>query len=147
MPNAYEFGTTEDEAVADPLGNDFLTLWNTTAHTNTESFGRVFHPVPTDDVKNWKEYDDYFERFFAPDKAELGGDDKSKAKDPQTEKPSTWKWGHVVAEEFPGGVEEVKEVLSKIKGTLVEMPLLFLKDEDIAREGLQLNAFTEEVYT
>ncbi len=31
--------------------------------------------------------------------------------------------------------------------TLVEMPLLFLKKEDIAQEGLGLNAFTEEVYT
>ncbi|KAK3061998.1 hypothetical protein LTS18_004090, partial [Coniosporium uncinatum] len=59
-------------------------------------------------------------------------------------------WGHVVAEEFsPGaqGAREVKEVLSRIRGTLVEMPLLFLKEEDIAKEGLGLNAFTEEVYT
>ena len=53
-------------------------------------------------------------------------------------------------EEFsPGeqGLQEMKEVLSRIKGNLVEMPLLFLKDEDIAKEGLGLNALTEEVYT
>jgi phospholipase D1/2 len=37
--------------------------------------------------------------------------------------------------------------LSTIKGTLVEMPLLFLKEEDIAQEGVGLNALTEEIYT
>jgi phospholipase D1/2 len=38
-------------------------------------------------------------------------------------------------------------VLSSIKGNLVEMPLLFLKEEDIAQEGMGLNAVTEELYT
>ena len=72
----------------------------------------------------------------------------AEAKDKSTElKPSQYKWGHVVAEEFPGGVAQVKEELAKVRGNLVEMPLLFLKDEDIAKEGLGLNAFTEEVYT
>ncbi len=46
-----------------------------------------------------------------------------------------------------GAYGEVKEVLSTIRGTLVEMPLLFLKEEDIAKEGVGLNAFTEELYT
>ena len=41
----------------------------------------------------------------------------------------------------------MKDILSTIKGNLVEMPLLFLIKEDIAVEGLSLNAFTEEVYT
>lgn len=53
-------------------------------------------------------------------------------------------------EEFsPGGqgTKEMKDLLSTIKGTLVEMPLLFLIKEDIAKEGLSLNAFTEVVYT
>lgn len=31
--------------------------------------------------------------------------------------------------------------------TLVEMPLQFLQEEDIAKEGLGLNALTEIVYT
>lgn len=64
--------------------------------------------------------------------------------------PSKYKWGHVVAEEFSAGeqgVREVKELLARVRGTLVEMPLLFLIKEDIAREGLGLNAFTETVYT
>ncbi|KAK5017747.1 hypothetical protein LTR60_001806 [Cryomyces antarcticus] len=135
VPNIYDFNTPEDTAVADPLSPAFQALWNKTARTNTDAFTRVFHPVPYDGVRNWKEYDEYYERFF-------------KAKDPK--RPSTYKWGHVVREAFsPGerGLWEVKEELARIKGTLVEMPLLFLKDEDIAKEGLGLNAFTEEVYT
>ncbi|TKA73070.1 hypothetical protein B0A49_02153 [Cryomyces minteri] len=135
VPNVYDFNTPEDTAVVDPLSPAFQTLWNKTARTNTDAFTRVFHPVPYDGVRNWKEYDEYYERFF-------------KVKDPK--RPSTYKWGHVVREAFsPGerGLWEVKEELARIKGTLVEMPLLFLKDEDIAKEGLGLNAFTEEVYT
>lgn len=141
VPNTYDWDSREDRAVMDPLSNDFQSLWNGTARTNTEAFERVFHPVPTDKVRTWKDYDSYYERFFPEPKQAK----EVKGKDPQ--KPSTWKWGHVVAEDFPGGVRDVKEVLSTIRGTLVEMPLLFLKDEDIAKEGLSLNAFTEEVYT
>jgi phospholipase D1/2 len=57
----------------------------------------------------------------------------------------------VVAEEFDQdpqvAVRQVKEELSRIRGCLVEMPLMFLKEEDIAKEGLGLNKFTEDVYT
>lgn len=141
-PNVYDWGSREDHAVADPLAPSFTELWRTTAANNTAAFKRVFHPVPDDDVQTWKEYDEYFERFFKPEEADKKGRDVAR--------PSTWKIGHVVAEEFsPGeqGLNEVKEVLSRVRGTLVEMPLLFLKDEDIAKEGLGLNAFTEVVYT
>lgn len=141
VPNTYDWGSREDEAVIDPLSLDFLSLWNTTARTNTEAFERVFHPVPSDKVHNWKQYDEYFSRFFPT------GKDAKEKRGKDAEKPSQWKLGHVVAEEFPDGVAEVKDVLSMIRGTLVEMPLLFLKDEDIAKEGLTLNAMTEEIYT
>ena len=135
-PNSYDWGSAEDRAVADPLDDGFLQMWFRRAKTNTDAFARLFHPVPFDGVRNWKQYDDYYERFF-----------KQEEKAKEGEKLSKYKWGHVVAEEFPGGVREVKEVLSTIKGNLVEMPLLFLIDEDIAQEGLGLNAFTEDVYT
>lgn len=139
VPNLYDWGSPEDQQVADPISDAFHAFWNTRARTNTDAFVKVFHPVPYDGVRTWKQYDDYYERFFQEDK-----------KDKEHKKLSQYKWGHVVAEDFsPGdqGLREVKEVLSTIKGTLVEMPLLFLKDEDIAKEGLGLNAFTEEVYT
>jgi phospholipase D1/2 len=56
----------------------------------------------------------------------------------------------VVRDDFPegpAGVQAVKELLSKVKGTLVEMPLMFLVEEDIAKEGISLNVFTEPIYT
>lgn len=137
IPNVYDWGSEEDRQVADPLSDEFQSYWNQRARVNTDAFGKIFHPVPYDGVRNWKQYDDYYSRFFAEEKG-----------DKENKKPSLYKWGHVVAENFrEGGVREVKEVLSTIKGTLVEMPLLFLKDEDIAQEGVGLNAFTEELYT
>jgi len=139
-PNTYDWGSPEDAAVADPLSDQFLDLWNWRAHTNTQAFGKVFHPVPADEVRTWADYDSYYSRFFGQTEKDKDG----------KLKPSQYKWGHVVAENFsPGeqGVREVKEVLSQIKGTLVEMPLLFLKEEDMAQEGVGLNAFTETIYT
>ena len=142
--NKYDWGSREDQAVVDPLSPSFINLWKTTAHNNTEAFRRIFHPVPDDTVKNWKQYDEFYEKIF---KLQEATKEKEQAKQ---EKPTTWKIGHVVKEEFsPGekGLHEVKEILSRVRGTLVEMPLMFLKEEDIAKEGLSLNALTEEVYT
>jgi phospholipase D1/2 len=133
--NEYDWGSEEDRVVADPLAPEFMDRWNETARTNTDVFGKVFHVVPHDSVQTWDEYDNWYEKNF-----------REPTKDAR--KPAgPYKVGHVVREEFPGGVAEVKEQLSRVRGTLVEMPLLFLKKEDIAKEGLGLNAFTEEVYT
>ena len=143
VPNIYDFGSTEDKAVEDPLSDHFLNFWNARARQNTEAFGRIFHPVPHDSVRTWKDYNVFYEKFFK--EADLEADGKDGAK-----KPAKYRWGHVVSENFaPGeeGLKVMKDLLSTIKGTIVEMPLLFLMDEDIAREGLTLNAFTEEVYT
>jgi phospholipase D1/2 len=154
-PNVYDWGSSEDRAVTDPLSEEFASLWKGTAATNTSAFRKVFHPVPDDSVTTWQEYDAFFERFFNPEEvkkasAEQKGDGKDGA-GVDASKPSTWKYGHVVAENFAAAPDEalslVKEELSKVRGTLVEMPLLFLKEEDIAKEGLTLNGLTEEVYT
>ena len=142
VPNRYDFESAEDEIVMDPLADQFLNFWNTRAKQNTEAFGRIFHPVPHDSVRNWKDYATFYECFFH-DSTTAGGKEGPK-------KPPKYRWGHVVAENFsPGeqGLREMKDLLSTIKGTLVEMPLLFLIEEDIAKEGLGLNAFTEEIYT
>lgn len=143
-PNAYDYGSPEDLLVVDPLADQFLALWNSRARQNTFAFGKIFHPVPHDDVRTWKDYDVFYEAFFREEK-EKGPDGKEKVK-----KAAKYQWGHVIAENFspgPQGVVEVKELLSTIRGTLVEMPLLFLIKEDIAKEGVGLNAFTETVYT
>lgn len=144
VPNAYDFGSEPDRIVTDPLSDAFLSRWNGQARQNTFAFGKIFHPVPHDDVRTWKDYDSFYERFFHE------ADEEAEGKKTGKKKPSRYQWGHVVTEEFsPGeqGVREFKDLLATIKGTLVEMPLLFLIKEDIAKEGMSLNAFTEEVYT
>lgn len=142
VPNQYDWGSPEDHIVADPLSDAFESLWNSRAKTNTEVFRKVFHAVPDDTVRNWNDYKEFYEYYFRGD---VPTNDKK-----VEQKPARYMWGHVVRDDFsPGeaGVREVKELLSRVKGTLVEMPLMFLIEEDIAKEGPALNALTEEVYT
>ncbi|OTB12732.1 hypothetical protein K445DRAFT_320868 [Daldinia sp. EC12] len=137
-PQQYDWGSRSDRLVEDPMSEEFWRLWTETARTNTEVFSKVFHPVPNDRVRTWEQYDEFFSRHFTIP----GGDDDDKDKEGKVE------YGHVVREEFPGGVAEVKDWLSRIRGTLVEMPLEFLIEvEDLAKNGLSLNAFTDQIYT
>jgi phospholipase D1/2 len=43
--------------------------------------------------------------------------------------------------------EDAKKKLSEIKGHLVWMQMDFLKDAEMAERGLQVNSWTESVYT
>jgi phospholipase D1/2 len=138
--NDYDWDSEEDRLVADPLSEEFEQLWHGRAAKNTEIFARVFHPVPADNVRNWDDYKEFFSKYFIFP----GTKDDKKDDGPKN------KYGHVVKEEFAEGeqgVREVKELLSQIRGTLVQMPLNFLADVDMAKEGLSLNAITEPIYT
>jgi phospholipase D1/2 len=139
--NEYDWGSEADALVTDPLSEDFVSLWRGTARTNTEVFTKVFHPVPSDEVRNWDDYDAFFSRhFIAPGTA--------KEEEEKLRAEGRVDYGHVVREEFPDGVGEVKEWLSRVRGTLVEMPLEFLVEvKDLAKEGLSLNGLTDELYT
>ncbi|RKU48974.1 hypothetical protein DL546_009487 [Coniochaeta pulveracea] len=139
--NDYDFGSEQDQMVEDPLSDEFRELWTSTARTNTEAFSKVFHPVPNDRVRNWEQYDEFFSRHFITPGTEKKDEEKQRAE-------GRVDYGHVVAEEFSGGVEEVKEWLGRVRGTLVEMPLEFLVEvEDLAKEGLSLNGLTDDLYT
>jgi len=139
--NEYDWGSDADRLVADPLSPRFMDLWRTTARRNTEIFSRAFHPVPDDKVRTWKDYEEFFSKYFV-------NPGESAEKQAEGYKQGKVDYGHVVKEEFPGGVEELKAWLSGVRGTLVEMPLGFLADEeDIAKEGLALNSLTQELYT
>lgn len=143
VANKYDWGSPEDNIVADPLSVAFQSLWDSRARTNTEIFRKVFHAVPDDTVRNWNDYKEFYEYYFQKSPAQKD-DDKA------AQKPARYVVGHVIRDDFsPGaaGVREVKELLSGVKGTLVEMPLMFLIEEDIAKEGASLNALTEELYT
>ena len=53
--------------------------------------------------------------------------------------------GHIFDRMIPP--EEVRAKLRKIKGHLVWMPLDFLRDAEMAETGMQVNSWTESVYT
>ena len=84
-PNLYDYGSPEDSAVIDPLSDSFLDFWNTRAHTNTSAFGKIFHPVPSDDVKTWADYQKYYEVFFKEADKEADGKEGNK-------KPAKYRW-------------------------------------------------------
>lgn len=123
-PNTYDWGSPEDHIVSDPLSDAFQSLWNTRARTNTEVYRRAFRAVPDDTIRSWKEYQEFYEYYYAkPAK------DPSKKKQPDL--PARVEYGHVVRSDFPGGARELKELLSRVKGTLVEMPLCFLQSKSV----------------
>ncbi|PGH09698.1 hypothetical protein AJ80_07650 [Polytolypa hystricis UAMH7299] len=144
VPNEYDMNSPEDQVVADPLSDAFLNLWNTRAKTNTEVYRKVFHAVPDDTVRTWNDYKEFYEYYFRKQTSE-GGNGKKKEENQHL--PPRYEWGHVIRDDFPEGVQAVKEELSKVKGTIVEMPLMFLIDEDIAQEGLGFNSITQLLYT
>lgn len=139
--NDYDWGSTADKLVEDPLSWEFRDLWRTTARRNTEIFRRAFHPVPDDEMRTWDDYKQFFSEYFV-----IPGESAEKAKEGYEQ--GKVDYGHAVRKEFPGGVRELKEWLAGVRGTLVEMPLQFLIDvDDLAEDGLTLNTLTDELYT
>lgn len=147
-PNEYDWGSPADLLVRDVLSRPFANLWDGTARANTAIFARAFHCVPDDRVRDWTQYEEFFSRFFvSPDsKGESQSSDNTCSADDGKAAPR-YQYGHVVKEEFPGGVAELKAWLGGVRGSLVEMPLRFMEGVDFAREGLRLNVLTEEIYT
>ena len=143
VPNEYDWASPVDNVVSDPLSKTFESLWNSRAWQNTDVFRQVFRAVPDDTVKNWNDYKEFYEYYFKK------ADNESGSEQVISRLPRV-SWGHIVRDDFtpgPEGVKQVKDLLSRVRGTLVEMPLMFLIEEDIAKEGITLNALTEEVFT
>jgi phospholipase D1/2 len=119
--NVWEGGDEHDAMVGDPLNDELWEMWTSRATTNTKVFRHLFHADPDNNVKNFEDYDAF-----------LGAKGSRKA-------------GHLYDLFQP--VEVVRQELDKIKGHLVWMPLDFLKDVELAEKGLQVNAYTESIYT
>lgn len=118
--NEWLHGDEHDAFVADPLGDKLWEEWTGRATTNTEVFRWLFHADPDDNIKTFEDY-----KSFIPE--------------------SGHKQGHLHDLFMPA--ETIRDELDKIKGHLVWYPLHFLEDADMAERGLQVNAFTESVYT
>ncbi|OJT05426.1 Phospholipase D1 [Trametes pubescens] len=104
-PNADETEQDEDRAVADPICDETMNLWENTARTNREIFTEIFRPVPTNLIRSFKDYDSYVPKVMT---------------------------GHVVPD-IP--LDRIKDRLSHVRGALVECPMDFLIDQDDFVEG------------
>ncbi|KAL9100117.1 MAG: hypothetical protein Q9163_004469 [Psora crenata] len=120
-PNDILDGTKEYEFVADPLGDEVWDMWTGNATKNTELFRQLFRADPDDNIKTFDDYAAFLPRH------------------------SKYRQGHL-HDPFIDP-QEVREKLDQIKGHLVWMPLEFLKDAEMAEKGLQVNAYTESIYT
>ncbi|KAJ9099791.1 hypothetical protein QFC21_003789 [Naganishia friedmannii] len=101
-PIDYDWGSKEDQMVEDMLSPEFWRLWSQTAMRNRAIFERIFRPIPNNDIRVWEDYSTYLQ----PSKGILAG--------------------HVADKTL--SLKEVKEMLSQVKGRLVDMPLDFLID-------------------
>ncbi|KAI0413299.1 phospholipase D/nuclease [Xylaria grammica] len=106
--------------VEDPMSDELWEQWTTNATTNTVTFRHLFHADPDNYVKTFNDYDIYLP-------------------------PKTVKAGHIFDRFLPQ--EDIRAKLDKIKGHLVWMPLDYLRDANMAETGLQVNSWTESVYT
>lgn len=107
--------------VEDPMSDELWETWTKQATVNTKVFQQVFHADPDDHVKTFDEYN-----TFLPPKGVKAGHVFDRMQDPI----------------------DIRKKLDKVKGHLVWMPLDFLRDvNNMAEVGLQVNQFTESVYT
>ncbi|KAJ9636763.1 hypothetical protein H2199_007757 [Coniosporium tulheliwenetii] len=118
------------EFVADPLSDELWELWCESATTNTQVFSDLFHADPDDCIKTWDDYEK-----FLPETKNVSGSAEQ-----------LHKQGHIFEVE-KWSRKEITEQLDRIRGHLVWMPLEFLRDEEMAEKGLQVNAYTESIYT
>ncbi|KAL9637769.1 MAG: hypothetical protein Q9164_001985 [Protoblastenia rupestris] len=121
VPNDIMDDTNEYEFVADPLGDQVWDMWTGNATKNTNLFRHLFRADPDDNIKTFDDYGAFLPRH------------------------NKFKQGHL-HDPFMDP-HEVREKLDQIKGHLVWMPLDFLKDAPMAEKGLQVNAYTESIYT
>ncbi|KAH7128706.1 hypothetical protein B0J11DRAFT_525551 [Dendryphion nanum] len=113
----------EMDFVSDALCDKLWDTWCSQASTNTCVFRDLFHADPDDGILTFEDYD-----VFTPNPK---NDDHMQ--------------GHLWDKNRP--VKEVREELDKIRGHLVWMPLKFLEQAEMAEKGLQVNQYTESIYT
>lgn len=114
----------EKDFVEDPLSDKLWETWTERASTNTSVFRDLFHADPDDEILSFDDYDSFT---------------------PNPKADNEHKQGHLYDKNRP--VEEVRRELDRIKGHLVWMPLRFLENAEMAEKGLQVNAYTESIYT
>ncbi|PWN86991.1 phospholipase D/nuclease [Acaromyces ingoldii] len=112
-----------ERLVADPLSDEVERMWKGQAKSNTEIADDIFQVVPSDKVRNWKDYNAFFV-----------------ARGSRT--------GHVAADPAKWSTEAVRKRLAQWRGCLVEMPLHFLEEENLEKgsRGIEVNDTTLPIY-
>ena len=126
--NMDETNLEEDRAVADPLSDQALGLWQDTARRNREIFTELFRPVPTNLVRNKESYK---VRYNFPKHHHFPSGVDTGIVLSQNYLPNV-KTGHLIPD-VP--LARVKDRLSQVRGHLVECPLDFLIDDKEFVEG------------
>ncbi|KAL1842573.1 hypothetical protein VTJ49DRAFT_4856 [Mycothermus thermophilus] len=109
-----------EKLVEDPLSDELWDLWTKRATQNTLVFRQLFHADPDDHVKTFDDYNGFMPaRGVRP--------------------------GHIFDRMMPA--HEARKKLDTVRGHLVWMPLQFLRNAPMAEKGLQVNQWTESVYT
>ena len=121
VPNDIYDSLPSYKYVEDPLSDAVWDQWTTQASTNTQIFRHLFRADPDDNILTFDDYAAFLPRH------------------------SKFKQGHL-HDPFMDG-NEVKKKLEEVKGHLVWFPLEFLRDAEMAETGLQVNAYTESIYT
>jgi len=110
----------EYEFVSDPLSDKVWDMWTKNATVNTKIFRHLFRADPDDNIRTFEDYDRFLPRKYI-------------------------KAGHLHDPYIP--LEIVRNELDKIKGHLVWHQLRFLENANMSEKGMQVNAYTESIYT
>ncbi|KAJ4300569.1 hypothetical protein N0V88_003248 [Collariella sp. IMI 366227] len=137
-PNDVKDGDDSWNLVEDPLSDELWDMWTERATQNTVLFRQLFHADPDDHGKPL--ISQTFVDVMLIILAVKSFDDYNGYMPPKGVPP-----GHIFDRMIPPA--EVRQKLDKIKGHLVWMPLAFLEDAPMAEKGLQVNSWTESVYT
>lgn len=142
-PNDIMEGS-EYEFVADPLSDKVWDMWTGNATSNTDLFRHLFRADPDN---NSKSLFCFFISLLSPFHAMTNFVAVKTFDDYQSFLPrhSKFKQGHLHDPFMPA--QEVRQKLDQIKGHLVWMPLDFLCDAEMAETGMQINSYTESIYT
>ncbi|KND02124.1 uncharacterized protein SPPG_02618 [Spizellomyces punctatus DAOM BR117] len=136
-----------EPALLDPVSDACWEFWTTTLDINTRTLRHVFHVVPDDTVKNWKDYKDFLrtrggeveenmEKHMNDMAKEQGVPLTLRVKDLMDDQElarDTTETGDVLLNESDGDLL-AKEILEKrVRGHAVRFPVHFLEEEELSR--------------
>ncbi|PWN46154.1 phospholipase D/nuclease [Ceraceosorus guamensis] len=110
-----------EQLVEDPLSPELEEIWRRQARTNTAIVDELFQVVPSNRVRNWKDYDSFFVARGA-------------------------RTGHI-AEPGKRSAQEVRQRLAGYKGSLVEFAYDFMDGDNFEKTDITTSKALLDLYT